>query len=45
MMTREIQLHIHALAQLLTQTKSDFPSFRDFNVYKKNRFRRIVISF
>ena len=38
-MIREIQLHIHALAQLLTQTKSDFSSFRDFNVYKKEQIQ------
>ncbi|HIQ35984.1 MULTISPECIES: 4'-phosphopantetheinyl transferase superfamily protein [Acinetobacter] len=37
MMKREIQLHIHALAQLLTKKKSDFPTFRDFNFYKKEQ--------
>ena len=36
-----ITVHTYSLAQLLLKEKTDFPDFRSFNVYKKNRIYQV----
>ena len=38
-MTREIEIHVQALAQLLEQPKTDFADLSSFNHYKKQQIR------